>query len=45
MPGVRKTIINGKRRKVPSDSDILVPGYKYPKKQKKQAEVQRNKKK
>lgn len=41
MPGNRKKVFTPKR--LPSDSDVMMPGYSYPKRMKKQVQSQRKK--
>ena len=46
MPGkASKPKIRGKIKKLPTDTDIIMPGRKYPKSFKKQMEAQRKKSK
>lgn len=47
MPKHNKPKIKGKMKKLPTDTDIIMPGYKYPKRFMKQMEEMRkaNKKK
>jgi hypothetical protein len=42
MPAKKKPKIFTPKR-LPSDSDVMMPGYSYPKKMKKQVEAQRKK--
>ena len=45
MPGTKKPKIKGKIKKLPSDTDIIMPGRKYPKSLINQVEKQRKKSK
>ena len=45
MPKKTKPKIKGKIKKLPTDTDVIMPGYKYPKGFMKQMEAQRKKSK
>ncbi len=45
MPKQNKPKIKGKIKKLPTDTDVIMPGYKYPKGFMKQMEAQRKKSK
>ena len=43
MPGTNRPKIKGRIKELPSDTDVILPGYSYPKSLLKQAKKQRKK--